>query len=97
MPGTCFSHSLAAGQLICTHLRLACCHCWPQLQTLSPCCVLQLTAFANGTYQVTKHLAMGRQSFELPYVMPDNRTVYMTDDGACCSCLLLTMRQHRLC
>ena len=77
--------------------RLARCHHLPQLQSLNSCAAMQLTAFANGTYQVTKHLAMGRQSFELPYVMPDSRTVYMTDDGACCSCLLLTMRQHRLC
>jgi len=29
----------------------------------------------------TKHYAMGRRSNELAYVMPDRRTVYMTDDG----------------
>ena len=29
----------------------------------------------------TKHYAMGRIAFELSYVMPDNKTAYMTDDG----------------
>ena len=29
----------------------------------------------------TKHYAMGRLAFELSYVMPDNKTAYMTDDG----------------
>lgn len=30
---------------------------------------------------VTKHYAMGRMALELGYVMPDRRTVYMSDDG----------------
>ena len=42
---------------------------------------LQLTANADGSYMVEKHPALGRMAFELPLVMPDNRTVYMTDDG----------------
>ena len=29
----------------------------------------------------TKHYSMGRFSHELAYVMPDLKTVYMTDDG----------------
>lgn len=29
----------------------------------------------------TKHYAMGRLSIELAYVMPDRKTVYLTDDG----------------
>ncbi|ASP40783.1 hypothetical protein CHH28_01180 [Bacterioplanes sanyensis] len=29
----------------------------------------------------TKHYAMGRLAYELSYVMPDQKTVYMTDDG----------------
>lgn len=33
---------------------------------------------ANAT--VTKHYSMGRMSHELSYVMPDNRTVYQSDD-----------------
>ena len=33
----------------------------------------------NALY--TKHYAMGRFSHELAYVMPDERTVYMSDDG----------------
>ncbi|KAL3138685.1 hypothetical protein ABBQ32_006440 [Trebouxia sp. C0010 RCD-2024] len=41
----------------------------------------QLTANPNGTYKAEKLYALGRQSWELPYVMPDNRTVYGTDDG----------------
>lgn len=40
---------------------------------------------ANGTAtpktSLTKHYAMGRLAFELAYVMPDKKTVYMTDDG----------------
>jgi secreted PhoX family phosphatase len=30
---------------------------------------------------VSKHYAMGRVAVELAYVMPDNRTVYISDDG----------------
>jgi len=35
----------------------------------------------KGDIHVTKHYAMGRFSHELAYVLPDNRTVYMSDDG----------------
>jgi secreted PhoX family phosphatase len=35
----------------------------------------------GGEAQYTKHYAMGRMSHELSYVMPDSKTVYMTDDG----------------
>lgn len=35
----------------------------------------------DGSYTIVKHMAMGRTSIELPYVMPDNKTVYITDDG----------------
>lgn len=34
-----------------------------------------------GDYTVTKHYAMGRVAFELSYVLPDNKTVYSSDDG----------------
>lgn len=34
-----------------------------------------------GDTEVVKHYAMGRFSHELAYVMPDNRTVYLSDDG----------------
>jgi secreted PhoX family phosphatase len=34
-----------------------------------------------GRTEVTKHYALGRRSLELAYVMPDRRTVYLTDDG----------------
>lgn len=36
---------------------------------------------ATPTSTLTKHYAMGRLAFELSYVMPDSKTVYMTDDG----------------
>ena len=35
----------------------------------------------DGTPAYTKHYAMGRFSHEVSYVMPDNKTVYMSDDG----------------
>lgn len=35
----------------------------------------------EGDTNVTKHYAMGRIALELAYVMPDQRTAYMTDDG----------------
>ena len=34
-----------------------------------------------GDHVATKHYAMGRFSHEIAYVMPDKRTVYMSDDG----------------
>lgn len=36
---------------------------------------------AAGDHQVAKHFSMGRFAHELAYVMPDNRTVYESDDG----------------
>ncbi len=36
---------------------------------------------AAGKTKVVKHYAMGRVALELAYVMPDNRTAYLTDDG----------------
>ena len=36
----------------------------------------------QGDYSVKKHYAMGRLSLELAAVMPDERTVYLNDDGA---------------
>jgi hypothetical protein len=35
----------------------------------------------NGDAQYSKHYSMGRMSHELSYVMPDEKTVYMSDDG----------------
>lgn len=35
----------------------------------------------SGEADYAKHYSMGRMSHELAYVMPDNRTVYLTDDG----------------
>jgi hypothetical protein len=34
-----------------------------------------------GEPDYTKHYSMGRFSHELSYVMPDNKTIYMSDDG----------------
>jgi secreted PhoX family phosphatase len=36
---------------------------------------------ADGTPHVAKRYAMGRSANELAFVMPDRRTVYITDDG----------------
>lgn len=36
----------------------------------------------NGEHEVTKHYSMGRFAHELAYVMPDEKTVYLSDDGA---------------
>ena len=41
----------------------------------------EVTVEENGHYTAAKHFALGRQSFELSYVMPDQKTVYSTDDG----------------
>lgn len=38
-------------------------------------------ANAEGDTRVVKHYGMGRISLELAYVMPDAKTVYLTDDG----------------
>ncbi|BCN94195.1 hypothetical protein THMIRHAM_19800 [Thiomicrorhabdus immobilis] len=35
----------------------------------------------DGTPDYAKHYAMGRFAHELAYVMPDNKTVYLSDDG----------------
>lgn len=42
---------------------------------------VEVTAAANAATSVEKHYAMGRRALELAYVMPDKKTVYMTDDG----------------
>lgn len=36
----------------------------------------------QGNAIYTKHYSMGRASHELAYVMPDKKTVYLTDDGS---------------
>eukprot|EP00803_Ostreobium_quekettii_P000985 evm.model.scf_1732.1 EVM.evm.TU.scf_1732.1 scf_1732:14451-19347(+) len=41
----------------------------------------EATVAEDGTYTVAKHFSMGRSSIELPFVMPDNKTVYIMDDG----------------
>ncbi len=35
----------------------------------------------TGRYSVHKHYSMGRISMEIAYVMPDQKTVYLSDDG----------------
>ncbi len=44
--------------------------------------LVEIKVNGSGTTDVTKHYAAGRSSKELGYVMPDNRTVYVNDDGA---------------
>ncbi|MGA9523897.1 MAG: alkaline phosphatase PhoX [Myxococcaceae bacterium] len=36
----------------------------------------------NGTTSLEKHYAMGRHAIELPYVLPDQKTVMLTSDGS---------------
>ena len=42
---------------------------------------VEVTVGAGGQTHVERHYAMGRRSLELAKVMPDQRTVYLTDDG----------------
>lgn len=41
---------------------------------------VEVSLDAAGAPTVKKHYAMGRMGMELAYVMPDNKTVYLTDD-----------------
>lgn len=41
----------------------------------------EITVTADGNGTATKHYALGRSAFELAYVMPDQRTVFFSDDG----------------
>ncbi len=41
----------------------------------------EVTINSNGEAVYKKHYSMGRFSHELSYVMPDKKTVYMSDDG----------------
>jgi len=43
--------------------------------------VPEVTVKRDGSTEVVKHYALGRIARELAEVMPDNRTVYMGDDG----------------
>jgi len=42
--------------------------------------VVDATA-ATPTYNYTKHFSMGRAAWELAYIMPDEKTAYLSDDG----------------
>ncbi len=43
--------------------------------------ITEVDVKGNGQAKFEKHYAMGRFSHELGYVMPDGKTVYLTDDG----------------
>jgi secreted PhoX family phosphatase len=43
---------------------------------------VEVSLDANGNASLKKHYSMGRNSIEVPYVLPDKKTVLMTDDGA---------------
>jgi len=43
--------------------------------------VTEVAVSEDGTPTVQKHYAAGRRALELSYVMPDQKTVYLTDDG----------------
>ena len=36
---------------------------------------------STATYNYTKHYSMGRAAWEMAYVMPDEKTAYLSDDG----------------
>ena len=42
---------------------------------------VEVTVDGSGNASVKKHYAAGRRALELAYVMPDRKTVYLTDDG----------------
>ncbi|HYN76861.1 MAG TPA: alkaline phosphatase PhoX, partial [Lamprocystis sp. (in: g-proteobacteria)] len=42
---------------------------------------VEVAVGADGLATVKKHFAMGRQASELSFAMPDQKTVYITDDG----------------
>ncbi|HET9157775.1 MAG TPA: alkaline phosphatase PhoX [Myxococcaceae bacterium] len=42
---------------------------------------VEVTVDEAGNATVAKHYAAGRRALELAYVMPDRKTVYLTDDG----------------
>ncbi|EFN54711.1 hypothetical protein CHLNCDRAFT_135377 [Chlorella variabilis] len=43
--------------------------------------IVENTIKMDGSVTVEKYYTMGRAAWELAYVMPDRRTVYITDDG----------------
>jgi secreted PhoX family phosphatase len=45
---------------------------------------VEINVTSNGNYTVNKRMAMGRLAVELAYVMPDSKTVYISDDGENC-------------
>ncbi|MCI0572320.1 MAG: DUF839 domain-containing protein [Myxococcaceae bacterium] len=43
--------------------------------------IVEITSPASGTPVPVKHFTLGRMAHENPVVMPDRKTVYLTDDG----------------
>ncbi|WP_224364021.1 alkaline phosphatase PhoX [Hyalangium versicolor] len=43
--------------------------------------VVEVSVDGSGNTTVAKHYAAGRRALELAYVMPDRKTVYLSDDG----------------
>ncbi|OJH33970.1 PhoX family protein [Cystobacter ferrugineus] len=44
--------------------------------------VVEVSVDDSGATTVAKHYAAGRRALELAYVMPDRKTVYLSDDGS---------------
>lgn len=44
--------------------------------------LVEVAVDGSGSATPTKHYALGRRALELSYVMPDKRTVYLSDDGS---------------
>jgi hypothetical protein len=49
---------------------------------------VEVAVYADGSTKVNKRSAMGRVAVELAYVMPDQKTVYISDDGENCVLLM---------
>lgn len=49
---------------------------------------VEVAVYADGSTKVNKRGALGRAAVELAYVMPDERTVYISDDGENCMFLM---------
>ena len=47
------------------------------------------------TEKTTKLYAHGRISYEMAYVMPDNKTVYGTDDGTNCVFTMMKLKKEK--
>jgi hypothetical protein len=76
--------------------------CWSSRVLSSVCCTFQyghiteVSIDANGKATPKKHYAMGRLAYEMGLVLPDKKTVVMSDDGANVSLSCETQLSHAI-